>query len=325
MTLSDTLAVLAMLAMATALGDMRVACALFVTYCAQLHLVLPANIPQYIRYWALRLTADGAVDHHAGNAGRPPSISAQMVEAAYQGLINWKKAGKDRPYASIPDAAANCPEVKEVLRDSGVSPDWLFELMQQAHPHLRWGKVTVRWRLTDDNKAKRVSVCNKLKRMYSHLLHRMVFVDAKTICMCEEEIKGWMDTSVPGYAEGIKPAMYKKKIIRLKYYAAVHCKLGPVFLKYYTGTSGMDHTHDGHNYQVRSGYEHLRRAPTPHMTHSLCQLGSPTSVLRLEGTDVLVNTQPQHTFSLGHCCLSIQLILQLPDNHAAVSVVGLSQ
>lgn len=250
MTFSEGVIVLAALAMATALGDMRMAIALFTTYCAQLHLPLPKNIPQFIRTWAPRLTPDGFIIRHAGNAGRPPSTSPQMVEAAYQAVINWKKAGFDRPFASIEQAVARSPEIQKVLRESGISPERLFDLMKEAHPHLRFGKITVRWKLTDDNKAERVSVCTTLKRMYRNLLHRLVFVDAKTICMCEEEIMGWVDTSVPGYAEGIRPATYKSRIIRLRYYAAVHCKLGPVFLKFYTGTSGMDHTHDGHNYRV---------------------------------------------------------------------------
>jgi hypothetical protein len=248
-----------------------------------------------------------------------------MAEEAYQALMNWKKDNNGRPYESEEQALERCTVIQKVLSDSGVTTQTLFIRMKALHPHLRRGKVTLRWKLEDANKAERVSVCRTLLRLYRNLLHRVVFVDAKTIRMCEGDIFGWIDPSVPGFAEGIKPAIYKKKVITLKYYAAVHCKLGPVFLRYYTGTTGMDHTHHGHNYQVRSGYEHLRRATTPHMTHNPCQLGSPTSALRLEGSDALVNTQPQHTFSLGNCCLRIQLILQLPDSHAAVSVVGLGQ
>jgi hypothetical protein len=46
--------------------------------------------------------------------------------------------------------------------------------------------------------------------------------------MWEEEVWGWVDTSVPNYSQGIKPAYNQGRIIRLKYYAAVHGKLGPV-------------------------------------------------------------------------------------------------
>ena len=221
------------------------------------------------------------------------------------------------------ECAEECPAVVKVLQESGITIAALFKLIKIAHPRFKFTKMKVHWHLSDADKEKRVTTCQLLLQNFSHLLHRMVFIDAKTIYMWEKDIYGWVDTSVDNYADGIKPARYKRQIIRLKYYAAVHMKLGPVFLKYYTGTTGMDNNHDGHNYQVGSGYEKLRRAPTPHMTHSLRQLGSPSRALRLARLDGLVNTQPHQAFALRHCCLSIQLILQLPDSHAVVSVVAL--
>ena len=316
---------LAMLAVATALGDMGVACVLLAQYCATLHLPTPSNMASYIRTWQGRLNPDGTVASNARNAGRPSSISPQMVEAAYQGIIGWKKSGMDRLYRTRDGCAEECPAVVKVLQESGITIAALFKLIKKAHPRFKFTKMKVHWHLSDADKEKRVTTCQLLLQNFSHLLHRMVFIDAKTIYMWEKDIYGWVDTSVDNYADGIKPARYKRQIIRLKYYAAVHMKLGPVFLKYYTGTTGMDNNPDGHNYQVGSGYEQLRRAPTPHMTHSLCQLGSPSRALRLARLDALVNTQPQQTFALHHCCLSIQLILQLPDSHAVVSVVGLGE
>jgi hypothetical protein len=59
---------------------------------------------------------------------------------------------------------------------------------------------------------------------------------------------------VPNWALGIKPAYYKGKVIKLKYYSAVHMTLGGFFIKFYTGTSGMDYTHDSNVYMVGSSH-----------------------------------------------------------------------
>jgi hypothetical protein len=103
----------------------------------------------------------------------------------------------------------------------------------------------------------------------------MVFVDAKTVYMWEEDIRGWVDTSVPNFVEGIRPAYSGGKIIRVKYYAAAHSRLGAFFLRFYTGTTGMTAHHDGHSYQVRSHHKQLRGATCLHMSHSMSQLGCP--------------------------------------------------
>lgn len=242
--------VLACLAWAMSNGSLAVAGRLLTDYCQRLGLAVPANPSNFVSYWRGRLTATGEIDNHAANAGRPYSLSPQMVESAYQGIIGWRAAGRRRPYASKLECEQQCPEVRQVLAESGVTMDTLLRRIRAVHPKFAFKKLRIRWRLTDDNKQQRDIICRRLLAEFSDALCRMVFLDASTIRMWEEDVWGWVDTSVPNSCQGIKPAYHRGRVIRLKYYAAVHSVLGPFWIRFYTGTSGMASTHDGHDYRV---------------------------------------------------------------------------
>lgn len=325
MTLPVAFAILAALAWAASNGRLAQAGRLLVNYCRLLGLPAPANPGNYVRYWRARLTATGEVDSHAGNAGRPYSLSPQMVESAYQGIIGWSAAGRRRPYASKLECSQQCPEVRQVLSDSGVTIDTLFKRIAEVYPHFQFKKLRIRWRLTDANKQERASICEQLLQDYRTMLHRAVFVDAKTVWMWEEEIWGWVDTSVPNCCQGIKPAYSHGKIIHLKYYAAVHNKLGPVWIRFYTGTTGMDYNHDGHHFQVSSCSKQLWWAFPLHMHHCLMQLLRPLRNLGRVTCHTLIHPQPQDTPPLLHSSHSIQPVPHVPLSQAVVRVVGLGQ
>ena len=269
MTYAYALVVLAALAWACSNGRLAVAGRLLTDYCQRLGLEVPANPSNFVNYWHGRFTGTGEVDSHAGNAGRRSNLTPPMVERAYQGIINWRAAGRRRPYGSKLECEQQCPEVRQVLSESGVSMDTLISHITEVHPNFKFKKLRVRWRMTDANKQDRVRKCRQLLREYMQDLNKMVFLDAKTVWMWEEEIWGWVDTSVPNSCQGIRPAYSHGKIIRLKYYAAVHQTLGPVWIRFYTGTTGMDYNHDGHNFQVGSCSKQLWQAFGLHMQHSL--------------------------------------------------------
>ena len=79
------------------------------------------------------------------------------------------------------------------------------------------------------------------------------------------------------------------KVIRVKYYSAVHSTLGAFFLKFYTGTTGMTCRHDGYHFKVGSCCKQLSVSPCLHMCHSLSQLGSPTCTNNVLGLHVLIS------------------------------------
>lgn len=268
MTLPDVVAYYAILALALAYGSVTIAAWLLTIFCQVTGQQPPANCRNFILTWRGRMNPDGTLDRHAHNAGAHQQLSDQMAEEAYQGIIGWRTAGRQNPYRNKSDIETQCPAAKKVLRESGVTIRTLIDRIQQLHPNFQYRILRIRFNLTPDHKAVRLSTCQRLRQRFSNLLHCMVLVDQKLINVWEEEVTGWVDTSVPNYALGIRPAYFKGRVIKLKYYAAVHMKLGAFFIRFYTGTSGMDHNHDGSCYMVSSGCKQLRCTPALHMSHS---------------------------------------------------------
>jgi hypothetical protein len=145
--------------------------------------------------------------------------------------------------------------------------DTLIRRIKEVHPKFACTDVKVRWHLSDDNKQQRLSICQELLQAFRQLLHRVVFVDAKTVWVWEEDVRGWVDTSVPNCCEGIRPAYHQGRVVRLKYYAAVHNRLGAFWIRFYTGTSGMPYNRDGHNFRVSFMLQTVAACPEP--THAV--------------------------------------------------------
>lgn len=274
------------------MGNVTIAAWLLSIFCIVTHLQQPANCRNFILTWRGRMNPDGSLDRHAHYAGAYQQLSDQMAEEAYQGIIGWRAAGRRNPYRNERDVEAECPAVKKVLQESGVTVETLISRIKRPHPDFKHVTLRIRFALTPAHKAARLSTCRRLRQHFTLLLHRMVFVDQKLINVWEEEVTGWVDTSVPNYALGIKPAYYKGKVIKLKYYAVVHEKLGAFFIKFYTGTSGMDYNHDGNAYMVSSSHKQLWYTPTLHMNHSTLKLLSPQGSLSSRAADALIHPQP---------------------------------
>jgi hypothetical protein len=300
------------------------AVAWFIAACTLFHFHIPANPLNFINYWRDRWTPEGGINSRAHNSGRLPKISPQQVERAYKGIISWKADGKSRPYKSMDRMATDCPAVKKVLEETGITIKHLVRLIKKAHPHFQYKQLKVTWKMTDDLKAERLHVCTGLLAEYADMLHRMVFMDQKTVFMWEQEVCGWVDTTVEYSFEGIKPAKHGRQTIRLKYYSAVHSKLGAFFLRFYTGTTGMTCRHDGYHFKVGSSYKELSATPCHHMCHSFSQLGSPSSMNNAWRLDVLIDHQPQHTPTLWQSHILACMVLEQPCSQAAVTVVGLA-
>jgi len=234
--------------------DISAAVRYFTSQCRELGYATPANIANFITYWRNRSTPEGNVIHHSHNAGRPSVLTAAQVERAYNGIIGWKEAGRSRPYDNHKELLEQCVEVQAVLAESGASFSTLIKACKARHPHLGRHKLVVKWELTPANKTERVDVCTDLRGRPAGDKLRAVFIDAKSIHMFEQTIYGWVDASVTRSVTGIQPAKSRGKVIVLRYYAAVNAELGPVMLKYYTGTTGMDNNHDGHHYKVSHAF-----------------------------------------------------------------------
>jgi hypothetical protein len=268
--------------------------------------------------------ADGNIIRSGGKAGRRSALTPLLVEQAYKGIMEWARAGRSKPYESHTELEQECPEVQQVLSEAGVTIGTLVKAIKAKHPKFGRRKLIIRHKLSDANKQQRIATCTELLARPARDKHRVVFIDAKSISMVEKSLYGYVDLAESRAVEGIRPATHKSKPISVKYYAAVNAVLGPVLLTCYTGSSGLDNNHSGKDYKVRSGLEKHWGALSLHMSHSLPQSGQPSFAQRARLHALAAHTQPQHTETLAHCSLGIQLVLVHSGLHAAVRIVVLA-
>lgn len=291
MTLGVAYQAAAGLAYRQAKGDMASAVTLFRSYMTGAQLDPPANLYNYVQTWGPRLTDDGEISGRATHAGRPAMLSPQMVEECYTAIINGKPGTRPEPFESPDDIQENCPVVIRVLDETGASLSTLLKRVQELHPGFGRRLLHNRWALTPANCQDRKRICEALLRLPESELDRVVFIDAKTIWMAIKRVYGYVDTDTARNFEHTHPSKWKGQIIKIKYYAAVHSKLGPVWIRFYTGTTGMPAQRDGHHYKVSSGNEKLGGLAGCHMDQSFFQLGSPFT-LTGQFIAALTHTQP---------------------------------
>lgn len=218
---------------------------------------LPANVFTYVQKWGPRLGADGAIEGHEAHAGRPAQLSPWHVDKAYKAALAWKQQGRDRPYPSTDDLADLCPGFRQVLEETGVAASTLIKRIQQLYPHFHRAKLKARHVLTVAEMASRVIICKQLVSMERRVLLRVVFLDMKTIWMWEKNAYGWIDTSKRAQFDAIKPLRDQGQVMRLKYYGAVNVLLGPFFIWFVTGTTGITAHQGEQHFKVGSSAEQL--------------------------------------------------------------------
>lgn len=238
---------------------------------------LPANTYIYVEKWGPRLGQEGTIEGHETHAGRPAQITSGHVAKAYDAALAWKNQGRDRPYASTDELADLCPGFRQVLKETNAAASTLIKRMQQLHPHFHRAKLKARHMLTAHEMAERVSICKQLVSLERQMLLRVVFLDMKTIWMWEHSAYGWIDTSVRAEFGATKPLRDQGQVIRLKYYGAVNAVLGPFFIQFMTGTTGIT-AHQGEaHYKVGSCAELLGSQGCSHVHDCCMQLLCPLS------------------------------------------------
>jgi hypothetical protein len=163
MTYPDMIICLAVYFAACFPHDTARATTAFCKQCGALGYKTPKNARQFITNWASRVTPDGYIVRRAHLAGRRKKLTPQMVSRAYNAIVGWREAGRTRPYTSHEELLESCPEVQQVLSDTGLSLSTLLKAIRDKHRRFGRHTLTVRWSLTDENKRER-SRCAQISR-----------------------------------------------------------------------------------------------------------------------------------------------------------------
>jgi hypothetical protein len=304
-------------------NDIGAAVKAFTAHLERQGLLIPSNPHVYITYWQGRRLPDGTIEHHATWSGRHKMLTHEQVDRAYAAIVGWEAAGRTEPYDSKEDLVENCAVVGEVLQEAGVTITTLLKAISKLQPGFARSRLRTRWSLSAAQKEERLHICRSLLEVPVSHLDYVVFVDAKSIYMQEKPMYGYVDLTVGRDVRGVTPARHNKQTVVLRYYGAVNAKLGPVLLRFYTGTTTLGPDRDGHSYRVSSALEKLGSALALHILNSLPQCSSPCAGEAAAGRIGAAHLQPQHTVALPHCGLGIFHISVHSGSHAGVIAVGL--
>lgn len=184
MAFSDMIISFAILAAALAGNDMGVAVTEFRRFCNQVGVNAPKNARQFIEMWAGRHNKQGEIDRHSRRSGRHEKLTTKMVDNAYRGITGWAEAGRKQPYKSERDIERKCPEVRQVLQDSGATMNTLMQRLKERYPKLQYKEIKTKWVLTEENKLVRYWVCVKTWWPVSRTCCRGWCLSMRRLCSC---------------------------------------------------------------------------------------------------------------------------------------------
>lgn len=272
----------------------------------------PKNAKEYVQTWGPRLGDDGVIVGEASNSGRPRVLTDRQVTACYVEARNWWLAGRQGPYSSAEQLVAESAVVHNIVADAGITPETLTNNLKAFDPSFKYGVVRDRAYLDDQHRQARIDVSEKNKARLPADKAAVVWVDEKVICLSNETYMGWFSAGEEDWHWRTPVPRHANSAVKLKYIIGVNYLLGPVWIKFFTGTSGMPADRDGHAYRVSSCAEQLGALLSSNMVHCLLQLCCPACGAALH---IICCTwvQPQHTEAGGLRCICQCLILSLLD------------
>jgi hypothetical protein len=239
-------------------GNVAAAVEDFRNDCDKLGLKHPADVSHFVRYWGTFWKKHRHVRGKASSCGRKRKLSQEDAELLVADLMSWAKFGLKGPFQSLEQLKQVSPRAKAILEAANAATSTVISTLKEIEPKLAYKKLTVKQKLSKKQMQQRLLVAQKHVNVPRTMLHRVVWVDAKTMYMTIKTRCGWvrLDDEIP--FETTRPAS-KKKPITLRYYIGVCARAGAVFLAFYTGTTGMPANRDPqHIYLVSSPHVQLR-------------------------------------------------------------------
>ncbi|WIA44529.1 hypothetical protein OEZ86_007264 [Tetradesmus obliquus] len=249
MTLTVGLEAAAGLAYRANRGNVNAATAAMRTMLEDAGLPVPSNPLQYMRIWGPRMDVDGNIVVPESGSGRPPKLTDAQTHTCYAECLNWYAAGRPRPYESVHALMTTNPVVRDIITAAGVSGETLTRHMRQIDPHFQYGKVRNRPYLDAQHKRDRVTSCGEKLQVFEEQKPWVVYVDEKVMCLSQCCTRGWYSSDAEDFAWSMPRLTRNRKTIKLKYIIGVNYQLGPVWIKFFTGTTGMPWDREGCAYR----------------------------------------------------------------------------
>lgn len=158
-------------------------------------------------------------------------------------------------YTSIDQACARDPYLAYVCDQYHVSPKNLLRRMYEVDPNLTRRRLDIKMELTAEQKAARKSIAFDLYQLWLHtgnFLQSIFWIDEVTIWFCpnykHHNLKVYCDAHDAEVDHVIHSPLYRTNVRKdeklvVRALCAVNMKLGPFFLEFTTGTTGIQRRH----------------------------------------------------------------------------------
>lgn len=201
------------------------------------------NYARFIRNWVDNLTKHFDLYPHYGE-GRPVKLPVEAAQRAVELLWDGHVVeGKKRYFRSIAQAVALKPELKAITKKYDIKPATLLRHMKDVEGDVRLRLEVVKRCLTDDNKAQRLKSSKQLMLWPLERLRRTFWIDAATIYIVPKSQRVYAPPDAHMVETDDRMPNHSSQLQKLRFYVCINAILGPVAIKFITGTTGL-HTEE---------------------------------------------------------------------------------
>lgn len=179
--------------------------------------------------------------HTPASTGRPATLPREKAELAVELL--WKgyeSEGQQRYYRSIDQAVRSNPGLKAICDEHDITPRTLLRAMVAAEPRCRRRRQVVKRLLSVELKKERRLACEKLLLWPVEQLCRTFWIDAATIYIVPKGMKVFAPPDADMVITDDRLPSHSSQLQKLRFYICINAILGPVAIKFVTGTSDLE-------------------------------------------------------------------------------------
>ena len=202
---------------------------------------------RFITRWAQRFASKGNI-YDAEGRGCKSKLTDEMAGKAVQLLTEGyiDNHGEPAHYVDINHALVLCKPLEEIRQQAGIKAATLWGRLQRYDPNLKRRLVTLKKRLTEEQKAARQEAAQVLVDKgpaLSDYLKRTFWIDAKKLWVVGKRGRYIVYTKEPGKRRPMSHSMAgnqkKQDKVAIHYYAVVNYFKGPVMYVEVSGTTGL--------------------------------------------------------------------------------------
>jgi hypothetical protein len=231
--------------------DISAATAEFSDLCHRAGYELPQNPWEFVKKWGNKLQSDGTIASGAALSGCKRKLTGDDVWVCYIEALDWFLRGRPGPYESAQQLMETNEVVRGIVEQSGVSARTLTRRLCEVDPKFHYGKYIGKPFLDDMHRDLRLAgVAENRPIIESNTRGLVVWSDEKVLCMNKDNGMGWFSSAHEDYGYKLPAVRHNSQVVKLKYIIAVNYIIGPVWIKFFTGTVGMPADRDGKSYRV---------------------------------------------------------------------------